>query len=170
MPQSPRYLIYGFKLSLFLLILSCGQSTWAETKCWNLFLGKPGSIITYFATDKEAVLVAGRLMEEGGSPGLWVAMQREDGHLIWQLRLQPEGYHLYPLLARSSKGYWIIAKVLQPSVAARQGGSLTVSQIWPGEVSREGTLIREKTLAPHRVNPCCWLPGRTLTKVLGLDA
>lgn len=131
--------------------LAWGSAARAAGNCWIRHLGTPGSLISDLAVDRTGIWAAGRLGEGDDSPGLWTGLLDRKGRLIWQLRLPPRGYELYPRLAPSPKGHWIVAGTYLPLVPAPDGGSLTASQVWLGEVSREGKLIRSLQLAPHRV-------------------
>jgi hypothetical protein len=124
----------------------------ADEACWMQFFGKPDSVITDMATDNNGLWVAGRLTEGDDSPGLWAALLDRKGRVKWQLTLPPKGYQLYPRLAAAPDGYWIVAETFRPSVPAPEGGSLASSQIWLGQVSKEGKLIKTMTIAPYRSN------------------
>lgn len=133
------------------LVLVFSPAVRADEGCWTRRFGAPGSVITDLAVDKAGLWAAGRVTDGEASPGLWTGLLDQKGRLIWQLRLPPRGHQLYPRLAPSRLGHWIVAGTYRPLVPAPGGGSLTASQIWLGEVSRAGKLVRSLQLAPHRV-------------------
>lgn len=151
MTSPSRLLATIFLALLFGLLWVHGSPARADEACWTQFFGKPDSVITDMAVDKDGIWVVGRMTEGDSSPVLWLALLDHKGRVKWQMRLPPKGYQLYPRLAPSLNGHWIVAEILRPSVPA-PGGSLTSSQAWLGQVSKEGKLSKTMTIAPHRTN------------------
>jgi len=147
-----RYFTAVSAIFCFGLLIPFQQTSGADTDCWTRYFGDPGSVITDIVSNPQGIWIAGRIAEEGSSPSLWIALLDSKGRVQWQQKLPAKGYQLYPRLASSLDSMWVIAETPLPSVTAPGGGSVTASRVWIGKINRDGRLIGQKMLAPHRVN------------------